>query len=343
MRTLYRALLACLLLTACAPRSEGEVWRFAIEESPGSVQDAYAQRFAERIEERTGGEVDVIVYPMGSIGTSDQITEQLHNGTIELAMSSPGHLGKLIPEVQAFLLHFTGSPDEAVNARALRDPTLRRFLNELYAEKGLAFVTAFGEGEMVWTTQTAVRAPEDMDGMRFRVMTSPLLMASYEAYGASPTPLPYGEVYSGLQLSMIDAQVNPLFAIEEMSFYEVTDFLIFPGHAEFVTTVAANPAWLEGLSTERRALVESVVDELQGEILEVQRSTNRERLERIRERRDEIEEIRLTEEERAAFAERAREVHAAFAEHVGPRGAHLLELLRAATERAEAAASEPVE
>ena len=54
-------------------------------------------------------------------------------------------------------------------------------------------------------------------------MTSPLLWRAYDAYGASPTPLPYSEVYSGLQLHMIDGQVNPIFAIEEMSFYEVTD------------------------------------------------------------------------------------------------------------------------
>lgn len=334
-RCLLGLAVATTLLTGCTPPASEEVWRFAIEESPGSVQDAYAQRFATRVREMTGGDVRVIVYPYGSLGTSDHITEQLHNGTLELAMSSPGHLGKLIPEVQAFLLHFVLSPDPEVNARALRDPALRLHLDGLYAEKGLAFLTAFGEGDMVWTTQAAVHAPEDLEGVRFRVMTSPLLIASYEAYGASPTPLPYGEVYSGLQLHMIDAQVNPLFAIEEMSFYEVTDYLVFPHHSEFVTTLAANPAWLEGLPPDRRALVERVVDELQTDIFEIQRDTNAERLALIRERRPEIRVIDLGPGERAPFAERARSVRERFERDVGPRGRQLIELLERATVSAE--------
>jgi TRAP-type C4-dicarboxylate transport system substrate-binding protein len=330
------ALLVCALAAgACGPATgDAEVWRFAIEESPGSVQDAYAQRFRERIEAETGGAVRVVVYPYGALGTSDHIAQQLHNGTLELAMASPGHLGTLIPEVQAFLLHFVLSSDAGINARALLDPELRAFLDDLYAEKGLAFLTAFGEGDMVWTTRRPVHTPEDLRGVRFRTMTSPLLLASYAAYGASPTPLPYGEVYSGLQLRMIDAQVNPLFAIEEMSFYEVTDYLVFPHHAEFVTTLAADPAWLGRLPPERRRLLRETVDELQNAIFEVQRRSNLERLERIRARRPEMREIELGDEERAAFEARATAVRERFEAEVGPRGARLLELLDAAIARA---------
>ncbi len=333
------AMLACaagVLLAACAPPQRAEIWRFAIEETRGSVQDAYAQRFAALVRERSGGEVRVIVYPYGALGTSDHITEQLHNGRLQLATSSPGHLGKLIPEVQAFLLHFVLSEDEAVNARALRDPELRALLDELYAEKGLAFLTAFGEGAQVWTTQRPVRRPEDFEGMRFRVMTSPLLIASYEAYGASPTPLPYAEVYSALQLHMIDGQVNPVFAIEEMSFYEVTDHLVFPRHSEFVTTVAANPAFLRALSPERRRMLEGVLDELQTEIFRVQARYNAERLERILERRPSIRVIRLSDAERSAFRERAAPVREEYVAMAGPRGERLLEVLEEAVARARA-------
>ncbi len=333
------ALVLALLLFGCNARPAGapEIWRFAIEETRGSVQDAYAQRFRELIEERTHGQVQVIVYPYGTLGTSDQLTEQLYNGTLELAMSSPGHLGKLIPEVQAFLLHFVLSDDEAVNARALRDPELVALLNDLYEEKGLSFLTAFGEGWQVWTTQHDVRRPEDFDGMRFRVMTSPLLVASYDAYGASPTPLPYSEVYSGLQLHMIEGQVNPVFAIEEMSFYEVTDWLIFPQHAEFVTTVAANPTFVNGLSPERRQMLNDVLDELQTEIFEIQLRYNRERLDRIRERRPDLHVTRLNDEERARFRERAQPVREQYIEMTGPRGRRVLEVLEASVERARRA------
>lgn len=312
----------------------GDVWRFAIEEPRGSVQDAYAQRFAELVEERTGGEVSVVVYPYGALGTSDQITEQLHSGTLNFAMASPGHLGKLIPELQAFLLHFLLSEDEEVNKRALQDPEVVSFLSALYEEKGLRFLSVFSEGWMAWTTKTEVRAPEDFRGQKFRVMTSPLLLAAYEAYGASPTPLPYAEVYSALQLNMIDGQVNPIFAIEEMSFYEVTQWLIFPRHAQFYTTLAANTDFFERLSPERRQMVAEVVEELHDTIFDVQRRFNQERLERIAAKKPELHIVELTEQERERFRRASRPVVKRFEELSGPRGAQLLETLTAAVMRA---------
>ncbi|MGF1467577.1 MAG: TRAP transporter substrate-binding protein DctP [Sandaracinaceae bacterium] len=334
--TRARRLLLILLLPGLAAcgGARGEVWRFAIEETPGSVQDAFAQRFRELVDEETGGEVRVVVYPYGALGTSDHITEQLHMGTLELAMASPGHLGKLIPEVQALLLHFAMSEDEKVNAEALRDPAVRAFLDRLFAEKGLAFLTAFGEGWMVWTTQRPVHTPADLEGVRFRVMTSPLLVAAYRAYGAVPTPLPYAEVYGALQLGMIEAQVNPVFAIQEMGFHEVTDHLVFPRHAEFTTTLAANPGWLDGLDAPRRALVERTVDRLQDEIVEIQRRFNQERLARIQEQRPGVQVIELDDDEREAFRQRAASVRERYVALAGPRGAELLDVLDEAIARA---------
>lgn len=328
-----------LLLGGCRDtrrQGDAEIWRFAIEETQGSVQDAYATRFEELIEERTDGEIDVVVYPYGSLGTSDHILEQLHNGTLDFAMASPGHLGKLIPEVQVFLLHFLMSDDEEANVCALRRLEVRAALQMLYAEKGLRFLSAFSEGAMAWTTREPVRSPQDFQGVKFRVMTSPLLIAAYGAYGASPTPLPYSEVYSALQLRMIDGQVNPVFAIEEMSFYEVTDWLIFPRHAYFVTTVAGSPQMFRGLSPERRALVEDVIDQLQGEIETIQQRFNRERLESIQERKPELNVLRLDGAQRSAFRQAAAPMHEAYIELSGERGAQLLETLRKAVKDCEA-------
>lgn len=330
---------AWLLLGCEAPQTgrDVETWRFAIEETAGSVQHAYAERFKQLIEQRTGGDVRVVIYTYGALGTSDDILEQVHNATVDLAMSSPGHLGKLIPEVQVFLLHFTLSADGDVNRCALADPALRAMLDRLYRDKGLGFLGAFPEGEMVWTTQRAIRAPADFEGVKFRVMTSPLLIAAYEAYGAHPTPLPYGEVYGGLQLHMIDGQVNPVFAIEEMSFYEVSEWMIFPGHAHFVTTVAGSPKFLQGLGPERRALVERTVAELHPYIFELQRRYNSERLAKIRERKPGLHILRLDAAEQAGFRAAAAPVRARFLELAGQGGAELLGVLEAAVARCESA------
>lgn len=257
------------------------VWRFAIEESEGSVQHEYALEFERRIESASGGGIDVVVYPYGALGTSTQMTEQLNLGALEFAMCSPGSIGKFIPETQVFLLHYILSDDDAINQRALSSPRLLDAFDILYAEKGLKLLSIFPEGEMVWTTNKEIRRPEDFRGVKMRVMTSPILIEAYNAYGASATPLPYAEVYSALQLGMVDAQVNPVFAIERQKFHEVTEWLIFPGHAHFVTTSAANRAFYDGLNRADREMVDNAIAGMSEFIFARQTVFQFERLKRI--------------------------------------------------------------
>lgn len=267
----FGMLLGCLLLVAsigCQPEPDDQpdVWRFAIEESVGSVQYQYALEFEKQIEQQTDHQVDVVIYPYGTLGTSTQITEQLNLGIVQLAMASPGSLGKFIPELQVFLLHFVLPTRERDIDNLLKDPELLASLDPLYQAKGLKLLAMYSEGPMAWTLNQEVRSPDDFRGVKMRVMTSPILLAAYGAYGASPTPMPYAEVYSGLQLKMIDGQVNPLFAIERQKFHEVTSWLVLPGHTSFVTSAAANLDFYQSLSDQRRQIVDKTIADLQESI-----------------------------------------------------------------------------
>ncbi len=324
------------LLAGCAgegTREGKEVWKFAIEEIQGSVQDAYAQQFKERIAEHSDGRIDVTVYPYGALGTSAQLTELVQSNSIQFAMASPGHLGSVVPEVQIFSLHFVFSDDEEVNQRVLsQSERLRALLGQAYRARKLHLLSVIQEGWMVWTANKTLRTPADFSGVKMRTMVSPLLLEAYKAYGANPTPLPYSEVYSGLQLNMIDAQVNPVFAIEEMSFYEVQDYMIFPNHLPFVATVVTSPAFFDALEARDKELVTSVVRELDDYIFQVQRDFNRKRLETIRQASD-IEVIRLTEDERSAFRQASMPVRDKYRELAGASGDALLTTLLSEIER----------
>lgn len=337
-----------------------ERWRFAIEELEGSVQYAYAQKFKEEIESRSEGKIEVVIYPYGTLGTSKQITEQLSMGVLEFAMASPGSIGQFIPELQVFLLHFLLPREDAQVAAILHDSEVMSNIDELYAEKGLKLLSIYNEGDMVWTADREIRSPEDFRGVKFRTMTTPLLLESYNAYGAAATPMPYSEVYSGLQLNMIDGQVNPIFAIERQKFYEVCDWMILPGHAHFVTTAAANRDFFDTLSPERREMVQASIHAADEYILGLQVDYQRERLERIlraskakraklsisgnlqsfvesldeKTRKSLVDENpylevtpALTREERATFSQLARQVRWDFAAEIGDRGQALLHRL----------------
>jgi tripartite ATP-independent transporter DctP family solute receptor len=330
--------IVALATTACGSQTSGsEVWRFAIEEIEGSVQYAYAARFEELVEARSQGAVSVEVYPYGSLGTSAQLTEQVQSGALQLAFASPGHLGSVIPEVQVFSLHFLLSDDEEVNQAVLSGGgAFRKQLEDAYREHRLALLAIVSEGWMVWTANRPLRTPDDFAGLKMRTMVSPLLVEAYAAYGAKPTPMPYAEVYSGLQLGMIDAQVNPVFAIQEMSFYEVQDYMTFANHAPFITTLVASPAFLDGLDPGRRALLDGVVAELDRYVFETQRRFNAERLEKILAAGG-TEALTLDAEEREAFRTLSLPVRASYVDMAGERGREILDSLAESVRAARAA------
>ncbi len=314
-----------LLIAGCSDEPRPQEWRFALEEIQGSVQDAYAQRFKELVEARTNGRIHVSVYPYGTLGTSAQLTEQVRSGAVQFAFASPGHLGAVIPEVQVFSLHFLFSDDERVNQSILAgDAPLRDLLGEAYREKGLQLLDIVQEGWMVWTGNSPLRSLADFDGFKIRTMVSPLLVEAYKAYGASPTPMPYADVYSGLQLNMIDGQVNPVFAIEEMSFHEVQKAMTFANHLPFVSTLVTHPGFYGSLEAADRQLLDAIRVELASYIFEQQRRFNAERLEKITSNSD-IEVIHLDASARAAFQAASLPVRERFAELAGPRGEALVQ------------------
>ncbi len=337
-RTWFAATAAIAVsLAASAGAVKADEWKFAIEEISGSVQDAYAQEFKRLVEEKSGGDITVTVYPYGTLGTSADLTELVTQGAIQFANASPGHLGTLVPEIQVFSVPYLLSQSNDANKAVLTSsPTIYEELGKDFEKKDLKLLTMFPEGEMVWTTNKEVRSPADFEGFKMRTMVSPMLVAAYESFGASPTPMPYGEVYGGLQLKAIDGQVNPIFAIEEMKFYEVSDYMIWAGQQQFTTTVVTNAEWYAAdLSDEQRAMLNSVIAELNDYIFKVQQQYNAERLEKIKKAKPELKMIRLTDEERAAFKEASMQARQKFVEMTGDSGQKILSQLESEIKAAE--------
>lgn len=325
-------------LTVCTAHAAEYEWRFALEEIEGSVQDHYAQRFAELVEKRTDGRVKIDVYPYGALGTSTQLTELVQTGAVEFAFASPGHLGSVVPEAQVLLLHYLFPADERVVHRVLSTSTaLNDTLAKAYRERQLELLAVIPEGWMVWTADKPLRRPSDFEGLKIRTMVSPLLLKAYEAYGANPTAMPYSQVYSALQLNMIDAEVNPVFAIEEMSFYEQQSYMTFGYHLPFVTSLVTNPEFFSDLPEGLRETIRGVKRDLDDYIFDKQRELNRKRLQIIKDS-GKTTVVRLDADERAAFRKVSLPVRDEFVKATGERGERILDTL---LKEIDAARSEP--
>lgn len=337
--------LCSLLISACSDNQDSTTqgaeetasqvtWRFALEEVEGSVQDAYAKEFKQRIEAASKGAINIEIYPYGALGTSSQLTELVQGGAIELAFASPGHLASVIPEVGLFTLHFVLSDDNNVNKQVLSSDKVHDQLQGSYNKQGLQLLSIVPEGWMVWTADKALRSPEDFSGFKIRTMTSPILVKSYEAYGANPTPLPYSEVYGALQLGQIDGQVNPVFAIEEMSFYEEQDVMTFANHAQFVTTLVAGNGWQSGLSEQHKTLLDNTITDMVDWIYQKQADFNGKRLEKIKAAGG-TQVVELSDQEREAFRQASIGVRDLFIEQAGENGKQLLDLITSMVQEIE--------
>src|SRR5690554_5627898 len=113
-------------------------WRFAHEEVDGSVQDVYVKKFKEVIEAKSGGRINIDIYPVGQIGDATQQCELLQNGGLEFAIVSPGNTGTIVPENQLFSLHFLFSEDMEKNKEIFKtSKALNEDLTAIYADKNI--------------------------------------------------------------------------------------------------------------------------------------------------------------------------------------------------------------
>lgn len=298
-------------------------WRFALEEIEGSVQHLYANELKERIESISDGNIELDVFPYGSLGTSAQLTELTQDGSVHLAFASPGHLADTIPEVGVFTLHYVLSDHSEVNRRLLASDQLLTLFSEPYAERNMKLLGFVPEGWMVWTANKPLRSPEDFGGLKIRTMTSRISAETYRAYGADPHPTPYSQVYNDLQLQRIDGQANPVFAIEEMGFYEVQSTMTFARPAQFIASVVSNREWYEALPDDQQQWLDDALADVAPLIYRKQAELNESRLQQITEDRD-ISLVRLSEEEREHFREASLGVRDTYIEKTGERGARIL-------------------
>ena len=310
-----------------ASQAQADTWKYAFEESLTEVQGVYAQKFKEHVEANSDHTVQL--FPYGTLGESADIMEQAQAGILQFVNQSPGFTGALIPEAQVFFVPYLLPTDQEHLARFFRESkAINEDFQDLYANQGLELLTMYPEGEVAMTTKDPVASCDDLNEVKFRVMTNPLLVESYQAFGATPTPLPWGEVYGGLQTNIIQGQENPTFFLYSTKMYEVTDHITYTGHNNFTTALMANKGFYDGLGAEEQQLIQDASDAAFEYIIEYQQGLAEEELAKIMEAKPDMTVTVLTEDQRTCFKEAAVEVEAKFIEMTGDSGKAILDQMK---------------
>lgn len=201
-----------------------------------------AEAFSAYVKEKTQGRIDIAVFPASQLGSEVTMSELLQVGGIEIASITTAVLQNFVPQCSVIDMPFI-FPNRKTAYATLDDPELKQKIFSYFPAKGLIPI-GWGENEIKDFTNTkrAVRTPQDMKGLKIRVMNSPVYLDTFKQLGASPVALPFSETYNALQTGVVDAQDNPILTSILMKFTEVTKYATLTHHSlnECITVVSAD-------------------------------------------------------------------------------------------------------
>lgn len=211
------------------------------------------ERFGEIVSEKTDGRITVEIYHSGQLGGERDLIEGMRMGSVDMAAVSSAPVSSFVPKIAVFdLPYLFTSRDMAY--KVMDGPVGERFFADLADQKikGLGW---FENGfRNITNNKLPIYTPEDLKGIKIRVMESPVPIATFNVAGANPTPMAWGEVFTALQQGTIDAQENPLPVIYTQKLYEVQKYLSLTEHFYAPALFLMSGDMFDSLSAEDQAL-----------------------------------------------------------------------------------------
>lgn len=202
--------------------------KLTTEDLEGDFMTVWSHKFSDEMKAWSDGKIDIEVFPYGSLGDTRDINELCQLGVIEFVVTDYAWISSFVPEAQVLGLHYLWPREKApeVLAWIVENGEFMGVLEDAFRRNGMVPLGLIWEDWMWITSKKPIHSKADLSGLKLRLMSSKVLVDQYKAYGASPTPMSFGEVYGGLQMGLIDAQMNPIFADYSMKFFEVTDHFV---------------------------------------------------------------------------------------------------------------------
>ncbi|SEF91315.1 C4-dicarboxylate TRAP transporter substrate-binding protein [Billgrantia desiderata] len=224
-----------------------------------SSQDPIVQAMesaSEAIAERSEGELTVRVFPNSQLGSDEDVVEQIRSGANIAILIDAGRLSEYQPELGILSAPYLVE-DHADYDRITSSELYQEWVEGLAVNSGLRLLNYnWFQGSRHMLTKKLVETPDDLRGVRVRTINSPVWLRTIESMGATPTPLPWSEVYSALQLGAIDGAEAQLTAAEGQNLHEVITHIALTGHIHLMTGIATSEQWYQSLPEELRTILD---------------------------------------------------------------------------------------
>ncbi len=243
-------------------------FRFALEVNPANGGWITAKMIKDRLEARSNGRIEVMFYDSGMLGSERKLVETCYLGVIEMVQCTTSVLATVDPVFGLLDMPYLFVNEEH-QKKALSGPVGREILDGLreYKLQGLVFYP-IGFRNIFNTKGIKIRRPQDLNGLKIRVMESPIMVNAINYMGASATPLSASEVFQSLKTGLVDgAENNPQLFVSE-KYYEAgcTNYSM-TRHFANQSIIVVNRDWFDGLREKKPELYE-IIRTVPVEILE---------------------------------------------------------------------------
>jgi len=273
-----------------------------------------AKKFADLVEQKSGGKIKIRIFPGGQLGGDLQNVSALQGGTLDLMVLNAGLLVGIVKDFAVLDLPFLFNTAE--EADAVVDGPVGQKLFDKLPDKGLIGLGYFELGfRDVTNSKRPITKAEDFQGIKLRVLQSPLFIDLFNTLGANTVAMPFPEVYTALEQKVIDGQENPVTVIFDTKFQEVQKYLSQTRHIYNAQSVLLSKKSWDKLSDEEKKIIQDSLNEAEIYQRQVSRQKSSQVLEELRKAGMQVNEV--PPEEIARIREKIKPVVDKYSKEVG--------------------------
>ncbi|MES3676018.1 TRAP transporter substrate-binding protein [Halomonas elongata] len=297
------------VLAAVSLPAQAEQWRGWNIHPPSYPNSVALESFAEEVAEKTEGRIEPKVYHNGVLGAQPDAIEQTRSGALNFANFNMGPMGPIVPATNILSLPFIFNSTE--DMYRIMDGDIGGRFAEALAEKNLVALSWFGSGaRSLYNTDHPVKTPDDVDGLKFRVMNNDLYVQMIDELGGNATPMAYSEVYQSLKTGVIDGAENNYPSYESSGHYEVAKYYSLTEHLILPECLCVAKSTWDEMSEEDQSIVREAAENAAQEQRKLWEERAQKSRELVLESGVEINEV----DDKAAFQDKMQPIYDDFVE-----------------------------
>jgi tripartite ATP-independent transporter DctP family solute receptor len=222
------------------------------EDAPYAVG---ANKFSELVTEYTDGEIQVNLFCCFEMGGEQEMFKKLQLGTLDGAIVAQNNVGPFFPLIDLFVLPYIfTSFDHAVEV--VDGPIGEEMAAQMLEQTGVHLISFVDISfRNIYNSQRPIESFEDVGGLRYRVPQNVVMIDTYTAFGAEPTPIAWSETFTATQTGVVDGGDTPVFWLKAAGFYEITKHYAITEHFALTSPLLVSDRFMQRLSPEHQEAV----------------------------------------------------------------------------------------